>query len=84
MSDEGTRKFLRFFWGSACEAERDTQYRVVIPQNLRAYAGINKEIVSVGVARRIEIWSRENYTVYQDSAGELDPGITARMAELGI
>lgn len=84
MTDEGARKFLRFFFGAAFEAEKDGQGRALIPPNLRQYAGIAKDIVSVGVARRIEIWSRESYEQYLCAGEELDPDIIKRMAELGI
>jgi len=84
MSDEGARKFLRFFFGAACESERDAQGRALIPPNLRQYAEISKDIVSVGVARRIEIWSRELYDQYMGGGDALDTDIAAKMASLGI
>ncbi|MCL2704388.1 MAG: division/cell wall cluster transcriptional repressor MraZ [Defluviitaleaceae bacterium] len=83
MADAGARKFLRFFFGAACESERDEQGRVLIPTNLRRYAEITKEIVTVGVARRLEIWSREIYEQYfNDDA--LDEDVAVKMALLGI
>ena len=82
MTDAGARKFLRFFFGAACEGDCDEQGRVLIPPNLRRYAAINKEIVTVGVAKRIEIWGRELYEQYFD--GALDEDVAAKMALLGI
>ena len=84
MTDEGARKFLRFFFGAAFEAEHDAQGRALIPPNLRQYAGITKDIVSVGVARRIEIWSKEYYDDYMSGGESLDADIAAKMAALGI
>ena len=39
----------------------DKQGRILLPANLREYAGIDKEVVSVGVFSRVEIWSKERY-----------------------
>lgn len=84
MTDEGVRKFVRFFFGAAFEAERDNNGRTVIPQNLIEYAGITKEIVSIGVPKRIEIWSKENWDAYNSNDNFIDKEVAMKMAELGI
>lgn len=58
------RAFTRFFFSGAAEAETDRQGRVLIPQNLRDYAGIEKEVVIVGVSNRVEVWSEKAWTEY--------------------
>lgn len=55
------QRFKRFFLGNACPLKCDKQDRVLIPQNLRTYAGIDKEIVLVGVLDRFEIWAKEKW-----------------------
>ena len=57
LTNKDVRKFVRFFFSGAIECETDNQGRVMIPQNLREYAGIKKEVISIGVSNRIEIWS---------------------------
>lgn len=55
-------KFKRFFLGNACPLTCDKQDRILLPQSLRTYAGIeSKDIVMVGVLDRFEIWSREKW-----------------------
>ena len=54
-------KFKRFFLGNACPLKLDNQDRILIPQSLRTYADIEKDIVLVGVLDRFEIWSREKW-----------------------
>ena len=54
-------KFKRFFLGNACPLKLDKQDRILIPPSLRTYAGIEKDIVLVGVLDRFEIWSREKW-----------------------
>ena len=49
------------FCGSVYEAEEDPQGRVVLPAKLKAAAGIDKDIVTVGRGKRIEIWAADVY-----------------------
>ncbi len=53
------RDFERWFFGGAAECEIDKQGRVIIPQHLREYAKITKDVVVIGNRSKIEIWSRE-------------------------
>lgn len=58
-SDPKVRAFIRHFCANASECEFDKQGRIIIPQELKAYAGIEKELVTMGAMSKIEIWSRE-------------------------
>ncbi len=58
---ESMRRFRRVFIGGSFECPCDKQDRVLIPQNLREYAGLDREIVLVGVLDHFEVWSRENW-----------------------
>ncbi len=58
---ESMRRFRRVFIGGAFECICDKQDRILIPQSLRQYAVIQKEIVLVGVLDHFEIWSRGNW-----------------------
>ena len=60
----------------------DKQGRILLPANLREYAGIDKDIVSVGVYSRVEIWSKDRYLESTDYY-DMDE-IAEHMAELGI
>ena len=55
----GVRDIERFILGSAFETEPDAQGRIVIPEILAEYSGINKELVFVGLSDRVEIWPKE-------------------------
>ncbi len=66
------RNWARYMAGFADEAEIDKQGRVLIPQNLRGFAGLNGNVVVVGVVSRIEVWNPEkhaaiNQTVESDA-----------------
>ena len=73
---------MRFFFAGAANCEVDKQGRILLPANLRKYAGIDKEVVSVGVFSRVEIWSKERYLENNDF-DDMDE-IAEHMAELGI
>jgi len=61
--NENMRLFRRVFIGGAFECNCDKQDRIVIPPSRREYAGLEKEIVLVGVLDHFEIWSRDNWDV---------------------
>lgn len=83
LTSKDARAFVRFFFSGANEIDIDKQGRALIPQNLLEYAGIQKDIVSIGVSTRIEIWSKDKWDEYNNSSIDLD-GIAEKMSELGI
>lgn len=81
-ASKDARKFMRFFFAGACSCEVDKQGRILIPTNLREYAGIEKDVVSVGVLSRVEIWSKDRW---QDNGDYEDMDeVAEHMAELGF
>lgn len=67
LTSKKAREFSRFIYAPARELEVDKQGRIIIPQNLRAYAAIDKEVAIIGVSSRIEIWDKEKYENYMNS-----------------
>ena len=67
LASEGlseSSKITRAIFGSICTAEEDAQGRVVLPSMLRMMAGIKKDVITLGVGNRLEIWSAERYLEY--------------------
>ncbi len=60
--DMNVRNLLRFYISGAQECPLDKQGRIMIPPNLRSYAGLEKDVVLVGQIKTIEIWSRDKWT----------------------
>ncbi len=58
-SNPEARMIRRYFNQSAAVCDVDKQGRVTLPQELRQYAGINKELVTIGNINNIEVWSKE-------------------------
>ena len=84
VSSKEGRAFSRYFFANAVECEPDKQGRLTIPPILRAHAGINKDLVTIGVDTRIEVWSKKSWENYNNRP-ELDTdSIEAKMESLGI
>lgn len=84
QSDEIARAFVRNFFANAVECDIDKQGRLTIPAEHRAYAGIQKELVTVGNLDKIEIWAREEWE-NKDNMAALSPAQMAqKMVEYGI
>ena len=82
ITNKEARQFVRFFLAGAAEVEVDKQGRILVPNVLREFAELNKDVVLIGAASRIEIWSKERFvgmTAYED----MDE-IAEHMAELGL
>lgn len=83
-ADPNARAFVRHFYANAVECDIDKQGRMGIPQELRDYANIEKELVTVGLLDKIEIWSKAEWIEAEEMA-ELTPNdFAAKMAEYGI
>ena len=65
-------KLKRFFFGGAAEVEPDKQGRILLPQSLREYAGLDKEATVVGTGTRAEIWNTESWMSYISAQSEDD------------
>lgn len=67
------RKFNRLYFSGACEIIPDKQGRVLIPKYLKEYAGVEREIVIVGVSNRMEIWSQKRWKeFYEKTQGSFE------------
>lgn len=84
LSKSEARDFLRFFFSGARKVECDKQGRFLIPQNLRAYADLKKDVVLIGVMTRAEIWDKERYDAYSDEVSPKVTEIVSELVDLGI
>jgi len=83
--DKGVQDFYRHIYSNAMDCNIDKQGRLLIPQNLRDYANLQKEVVLVGEMKKIEIWAKDRWD--QESNNKLGEGIDQirqTLAAMGI
>lgn len=84
FTDKDVRAFVRFFFAGASECEMDKQGRILLPQNLREYAGLEKDVYVIGVSTRVEIWDKTKWEDYSGDENMSAENIAEKMAMLGI
>ena len=84
LTQKNARNFVRYFLSGAVECEIDKQGRFLISSNLREHAGLDKEIVIIGVGTRIEIWNRDTWKKYSSDESISADEIAENMTMLGI
>ena len=84
LTNKNARQFTRFFLAGAAACEVDKQGRILLPQVVREFASLEKDVVLVGVASRIEIWSRERWDESMNTYdGDMDE-VAENMESLGF
>lgn len=84
MGQSSTRSFVRLMLAGASESEIDRQGRILVPDYLKQYASLDKNVVIAGLYNRLEIWNEENWNNYKISAEKNSSEITERLGELGV
>lgn len=84
LTKNNARKFTRFLLSGASEEELDRQGRISLPQQLREHAGLERDIVIIGVSDRLEIWSKENWDKYAKEAEGSFADVAEELTEFGI
>lgn len=84
LGNEEARNLRRLIFSGAAEVEIDRQGRVLIPQNLREYAGLNEQVVIAGLNTHFELWSRERWHNVLNTLDESAGAIAEQLSALGI
>ena len=61
FTKQQARAFNRLYFSGASEVLADRQGRILLPQYLKDFAEIKKEVVIAGVSNRIEIWAKDKW-----------------------
>jgi len=72
MNKKDIRNLTRFFLAGAADVEVDKQGRILIPAELREFAGLEKDVTLIGVGARIEIWSKDRWEAESSELGVED------------
>jgi len=84
LAQANSRAFARLMLAGATDVTPDNQGRILIPDYLRKYAGLKKEVVVAGLYNRIEIWDNAAWTAYKIKTESFSEAIAEKLGELGI
>ncbi len=82
LTNKSARKFTRFFVSGASMCELDKQGRILLPQTLREFAQLEKDVVLSGNLNRVEIWSKANWEI-NNAYDDVDD-LAEQMTDLGL
>jgi MraZ protein len=68
----------------ATDVEIDKQGRILIPDYLREYAGLKKDVTVAGLFDRLEVWDRTKWIAYKNKAEKNSDEIAEQLGKLGV
>lgn len=84
LAQANSRAFVRLMLAGATDASLDNQGRILIPDYLRHYAELKKQVVIAGLMNRVEIWDMEKWEAYKKKTESASDEIAEKLGELGI
>lgn len=78
-----TRNFVRLMLGGATEVEVDTLGRILVPEYLKEYAKLEKDVVITGVYSRLEIWAKKEWVEYKARIEKNTDELAERLGNIG-
>lgn len=84
FGQQDSRGFARLLLAGASEAEFDQLGRILIPDFLRDYAALKKEVVITGLFNKLEIWDEARWSSYKANLEKNSDRIAEKLGELGI
>lgn len=84
FSQSNNRAFSRMMLAGAMDVDIDKQGRIILPEYLRTFAGLNKNIVVAGLYNRLELWDQKKWEEYKSKTEKESSAIAEQMFELGI
>ena len=84
ISQAEARSFTRMILAGAMEVTLDKLGRILVPDYLKDYAGLKKNVVVCGLSNRLEIWDAEKWDTYKKEAEKGVDEIVSKLGGLGI
>ncbi len=82
ITDPDARNFRRMVFAEAVNLDLDGQGRILVPPELRRWAGLEREALVVGVHTAIELWSPERWAAVESVMDADGAAIAQRLAAL--
>jgi len=83
-SREEARSFTRLMLAGAMDTVLDSLGRILIPDYLKKYAALEKNVAIIGLGDRIEIWDEKRWQEYKAKTETRVEDIAEKLEELGI
>ena len=84
LGQSNSRAFARLMLAGAMDVPLDKQGRVVLPEYLRAYAGLKKNVVVAGLFTRLELWDEKKWETYKKKVEGDAESVAEKLGELGF
>ena len=84
FTNPDTRSFTRFMLANAFDTNIDSVGRILINDQLKKFANLNKNVVLVGMHSRVEIWSEDEWQKYASLNNNKADTIASKLGSLGI
>lgn len=84
LAQANSRAFVRLMLAGAMDVELDNQGRILIPDYLRSYSHLSKQVVVTGLYNRIELWDADRWQEYKLKTESASEEIAEQLGELGI
>jgi len=84
MSQSNSRAFARLMLAGAMDVAVDKQGRIVLPDYLRAYAGLKKDVVVAGLYNHLELWDVKAWNAYKAKTEKDSGDIAEQLGSLGV
>ena len=80
------RRLQRLMIGYASEVEMDGNGRLLLPKELRAFAGLEKQVVLLGQGNKFELWDETRWNENRDAwlAEETDGPLEGELETLSL
>ena len=84
VGERSTRSFVRLMLAGAVDVNLDSQGRILIPEYLKKYAKVGKNVIIAGLFNRLELWDEKQWDFYKVSAEESQDEIAEQLGKLGM
>jgi MraZ protein len=84
LGQADTRSFNRFFLSGAVEIEVDSVGRILVPDFLKEFAGLDTKVVLAGIYNRVEIWGENKWEEYKRKIESQADQLAEKLGEIGV
>ena len=84
FSQQDSRSFVRLLLSGASEVDVDSLGRILVPDYLKEYAGLDKKVVVAGLYNRLEIWDDKKWDAYKKDIEKKSDSIAEKLGDLGV